>query len=407
MATKVSRRRTIPIRPLLLGIEFSLSWRCGKAPSDKTRDFGGRELVLLGRKAQRSCVGGGGALGAAIIVVRLRWGKRRGRQADEQSASGLVFRAKFDCNVAVVVPNEKRISPGIWAFCSFNKLQTEVRRLTRRQMSRTRTLIKIPFDMDAGRRSTRDEESDGLTDAPVRTIRRNGCSTATRRVQSSLSKSPSLDCSATAGRGRRDRSSWTVPRSGPDGLESHADDDGIVCISAIKGEDAAADRLRALLAAACGDDWNAGQLNTLLAEVGFAGKSLDDWLRDGFFEQHCELFHHRPFIWHVWDGRRRVPRARQLPPLVAPNGQGRRTLEKLTYTYLGDWIDRQRDDQKAASTVRTAASPPRSTCRRSWTKILEGEPPYDLFVRWKPLHSKRSAGSRTSTTACGSTSARS
>ena len=38
--------------------------------------------------------------------------------------------------------------------------------------------------------------------------------------------------------------------------------------------------------------------------IGLAGKTLDDWLRDGFFEQHCELFHQRPFVWHIWDGRR-------------------------------------------------------------------------------------------------------
>ena len=31
--------------------------------------------------------------------------------------------------------------------------------------------------------------------------------------------------------------------------------------------------------------------------------------------------------------------------LAAPNGEGQRTLEKLIYSYLGDWIDRQRGDQ--------------------------------------------------------------
>lgn len=46
------------------------------------------------------------------------------------------------------------------------------------------------------------------------------------------------------------------------------------------------------------------RLSALLDAVGFAGKTLDDWLRDGFFEQHCALFDQRPFVWHVWDGRR-------------------------------------------------------------------------------------------------------
>jgi len=26
---------------------------------------------------------------------------------------------------------------------------------------------------------------------------------------------------------------------------------------------------------------------------------------DSFFQEHCELFHHRPFVWHIWDGRKR------------------------------------------------------------------------------------------------------
>src|SRR5690606_758850 len=89
-----------------------------------------------------------------------------------------------------------------------------------------------------------------------------------------------------------------------DQLEKHSDLDGIVCLTATKGEAPAHERLTALLADAFGADWSAAKLASLLAEVGFAGKTLDDWLRDGFFEQHCALFHQRPFVWHVWDGRR-------------------------------------------------------------------------------------------------------
>src|SRR5690554_7589509 len=42
------------------------------------------------------------------------------------------------------------------------------------------------------------------------------------------------------------------------------------------------------------------QLKRRLEIVG--SKSLSLWLRDKFFEQHCKLFQHRPFIWHIWDG---------------------------------------------------------------------------------------------------------
>jgi hypothetical protein len=87
-------------------------------------------------------------------------------------------------------------------------------------------------------------------------------------------------------------------------LKVHADEDGIVCLAAIKGETQAEQRLNSLLADAFRAEWSAAKLAGLLAEAGYAGKSIDDWLRDGFFAQHCELFQQRPFVWHIWDGRR-------------------------------------------------------------------------------------------------------
>jgi hypothetical protein len=177
------------------------------------------------------------------------------------------------------------------------------------------------------------------------------------------------------------------PAVGPDGLEKHADVDGIVCLTATKGEAPAHERLTELLADAFGAEWSAAKLASLLAEVGFAGKTLDDWLRDGFFEQHCGLFHQRPFVWHVWDGRRDGFHALvNYHRLAAPGGEGRRTLEKLIYSYLGDWIDRQRAEQKAGVEGADARLAHAEHLRAELIKILEGEPPYDIFVRWKPLH---------------------
>jgi hypothetical protein len=136
-----------------------------------------------------------------------------------------------------------------------------------------------------------------------------------------------------------------------------------------------------------GTDWSAAKLDTLLAQVGFSGESLDDWLRDGFFEQHCALFHQRPFVLHVWDGRRDGFHALvNFHLLAAPDGGGRRTLEKLLYSYLGDWIDRQRADQKAGVEGADARVAAAEQLKYELTSILAGEPPYDIFVRWKPLH---------------------
>jgi len=170
-------------------------------------------------------------------------------------------------------------------------------------------------------------------------------------------------------------------------LKVHADEDGIVCLAAIKGETQAEQRLNSLLADAFRAEWSAAKLAGLLAEAGYAGKSIDDWLRDGFFAQHCELFQQRPFVWHIWDGRRDGFHALvNYHRLAAPNGEGRRTLEKLIYSYLGDWIDRQRADQTAGVEGADARLANAEHLKAELIKILDGEPPYDIFVRWKPLH---------------------
>ena len=123
-------------------------------------------------------------------------------------------------------------------------------------------------------------------------------------------------------------------------------------------------------------------------EVGcVAGRnSLEDWLRDSFFEEHCQLFHQRPFVWHVWDGRKDGFHALvNYHKLAAPNGEGRKTLEKLIYTTLGDWITRQRADVAAGVEGADGRLAAAEHLKGQLEKILQGEKPYDIFVRWKPL----------------------
>jgi hypothetical protein len=164
-------------------------------------------------------------------------------------------------------------------------------------------------------------------------------------------------------------------------LSSLADKDGIVCIPPVRGEATAADRLLNLLAFVYGNRWTNSTMADLLKQSDHAGKSLESWLRDKFFPQHCDLFHHRPFIWHVWDG---LPDG--FAALVNYHTLDRKNLETLTFTYLGDWISRQRQDIASGidgAEERLAAA---ETLKKRLELILEGEAPYDIFVRWKPLH---------------------
>ncbi|ERS84086.1 hypothetical protein Q672_19455 [Marinobacter sp. EVN1] len=159
-----------------------------------------------------------------------------------------------------------------------------------------------------------------------------------------------------------------------------ADEDGIVCIPPVRGEASAADRLLNLLAAAYGDAWSTDVLAELLKSAGHAGKTLETWLRDKFFTQHCKLFQNRPFIWHIWDG---LPDG--FSALVNYHKLDRKNLETLIYTYLGDWIGRQKQDKNSGidgAEERLAAA---EALKKKLEQILEGEDPYDIFVRWKPI----------------------
>jgi hypothetical protein len=60
-------------------------------------------------------------------------------------------------------------------------------------------------------------------------------------------------------------------------------------------------------------------------------------------------------------------------------------LESLTYSYLQDWINRQAADArngKLGADLQLAAA---QSLQEKLKLILAGEPPYDIFVRWKPL----------------------
>ncbi len=163
-------------------------------------------------------------------------------------------------------------------------------------------------------------------------------------------------------------------------LSSYADDDGIVCISPVRGEASASERLLNLLAAAYGDAWSNDILAALLKSADHGGKTLETWLREKFFTQHYKIFQHRPFIWHIWDGLRDGFAA-----LVNYHKLNTKLLETLIYTYLGDWTSRQKQDIGSGVDGAHERLDAAESLKKKLELILEGESPYDIFVRWKPL----------------------
>jgi hypothetical protein len=361
-------------------ITVSDTWRWWQSAPNATKPFGGRSLVLWWSADLEAAF----ESGHAYLRGESAWGRwgvavRQMRELSSTLYSGEVF----DTNTAVIVPRDPDHILAIWAFCSSPEFQHAVRRIDKKVNVTNASMVKIPFDVskwtNVASRDFPALPTPAIDDATQWLFAGHPLG-ASSPLQVAVSRLVGYRWPRQTGSSFPEASSLAV-----DELGGLADDDGIVCLTALRGEAPAADRVRALLAKAYGTSWSSETLTELLGGVG--SPSLEDWLRNGFFSQHCDLFEQRPFVWHVWDGLANGFGALlNYHQLAAPNGEGRRVLDKLTHTYLGDWLDRQRADQKAGvegADGRVAAA---EHLKRELEKILEGEPPYDIFVRWRPLH---------------------
>jgi len=309
----------------------------------------------------------------------------------------------YDSAIIPIIAKNKRDLPAIAAFCFDPLFRELVRQIDQKVAITTATVLKVPFDLAHWQKVAAEKYPNGLpkpfSDDPTQWIfHGHPCGSVIwdeekkwtahgplRTDESVLQVAVArllgyrwpaeLDREMDLAEEQRE---W-VRRC--EELLDLADEDGIVCIPPVRGEQPAADRLQRVLARAYGTPWSPAILSKLLERVGFAGKTLEDWLRDGFFEQHCRLFHQRPFIWQIWDGRRDGFSA-----LVNYHKLDRKRLERLTYTLLGDWIEEQLHGVKVGERGvenRLAAA---LELQQKLKQILEGERPYDIFVRWKPLH---------------------
>jgi len=303
----------------------------------------------------------------------------------------------FGDHVAPLLPKKEEHLPAIWAFAQSGELAHQVRLLDKQVKIAVGSLLKVPFSLSRWLQVADEDFPNGLpepeSDDPTQWLFHGRPEESTAPLQAALARLLGYRWPAELDDQMRlsKRPRALVERC--DELLKFADEDGIVCIWPVRGEASVADRLRTLLAAAFGDAWSASKERELLQAAadefnkGKVARSLDEWLVERFFEEHCKVFHHRPFIWHIWDGRADGFNALvNYHRLAGPDGEGRRTLESLTFSYLGDWIERQRADQrqdKEGADARLAAA---LDLQEQLKKILAGEPPYDIFVRWKPLH---------------------
>jgi hypothetical protein len=349
----------------------------------ETMPYGGREDIILfedgkGRLRQMSAeqkrdrrrdFQGANAWDRAGVAVSLM----------RELCCTLYTGEKFDNNVSAVVLKDPKLVPAIWTYCTSPDFPEKVRQIDQKLNVTNATLVKVPFDLAHWQKVAEERYPNGLpkpfSSDPTQWLFNGHPAGADEPLHVAVARLLGYRWPRQTGSEFPDCHALD-----PDGLESHADADGIVCLSALNRELPAAARLRGLLAAAFGTDWTGGTERELLAATGAKQTNLEDWLQDAFFEQHCKLFHNRPFVWHLWDGRKDGFHA-----LVNYHRLDRANLEKLTYSYLGDWIRQQDADAKADKPGAAERLGAARALETELVAILEGEPPYDLFIRWKPL----------------------
>ena len=383
-------------------------WNFLQSTVTEISDYSGRSNVFLWEN-------GGGIL--ASLAEQLRqlqghegirikrgaevWGKKGVSISVMNTLPCTLYRGDhFDANTAVLCPKDEENLLAVWVYLSSIEFNLDVRKIDQKLMVTNATLVKVPFDLIYWEKVAKEKYPNGLPDPytndptqwifhghPCGSVIWDADSKWTAhgelRVDESVLQAavarllgyrwpaeldPQMELAA-------EQREW-VERC--QALTSFVDDDGIVCLPPVRGEKAADQRLEALLQAAYGDAWTTPLKNRLLEVVG--SKSLSLWLRDKFFEQHCKLFQHRPFIWHIWDGLKDG-----FSVLVNYHKLDKAGLERLIYTYLGDWIRTQQSglaNGEDGAQERLAAA---EALKKELEAILEGEKPYDIFVRWKHL----------------------
>ena len=372
--------------------KISPDWEFFQSTVESTTHYGGLEQIVLfesGKGRMRQLATTQDRDRRRDLQGRNAWG----RWGIAISCMGTLPAAlyggwKFDTNIATIVPSNQSHLPAIWCFCSSPEYHEAIRKIDQKLNVTNATLVKVPFDIARWTEIANESYPDGLSkphsNDPTQWVFHGHPQPATDALQVAVARLlgyrwPSeADAEMELSDAARD---W-IARSNM--LASHVDDDGIVCLPSVRGEPPAHDRLLALLITAwesvSAGSWKPTTLARLLAEADWEDKGLDAWLREKFFEQHAKLFHHRPFVWHIWDGLRDGFGA-----LVNYHKLDTKNLERLIHTYLGDWIRQQesavRDGVDGAPTRLAAAQ----DLKRRLELILEGEAPYDIFVRWKSL----------------------
>jgi len=374
-------------------MDLGSNWEFHQTTVNEVKDFGGKDEIILWENER-------GEMYRVAQEVRhlnhaaqnwLRGKPNWGKKGVVVSQMGNLYPtlytgAIYDCNACAIVPNRQTDLPALWAYAVSGELSSAVRQFDKSLKVTPKNLLKIPFDFDYWSQKASEIFPNGLpqpfSTEPTQWLFHGhpGNSEFGTPLHVALSRicgyrwPAELDDDIELSEEAR---AWIARAAAlPPG-----DNDGLLGVPPVAGEKSLADRLRAYLAAAFGRDWSDEMERRLVVEADdlFDKKiardsSLEAWVRDRAFRQHCALFDQRPFLWHISDGLKDG-----FSVFVHYHRFDQANLRKLTYTLLGDWLARAKAENNALRYEKGRE------LQQSLEKVLEGEKPYDIFVRWKSL----------------------
>lgn len=301
-----------------------------------------------------------------------------------QLPTSLYSGAIHEKNSAAIIPKDPSILPAVFAYLSSELYRVEVRKIDKALKVTNGTLVKVPFDLLHWQRVAAEKYPSGVpepySDDPTQWLFHGHPRYAVSgtELHVALARLAGYRWPAETDTTMR-LSSEARAHVAEAATLPPADADGLVPLNPLLGERSLGDRLRAWCAAAWGTAWTNDTEATLITAACERAKdkpprnlTLDAWLRTHAARQHAKLFHDRPLLWWITDGR-----ADGFMAVVHYHRLTRDALSRLAFHVLGDHLARLGDDSRAEAA---------RVLQKKLEQIIEGEAPYDIFVRWKAPH---------------------
>jgi hypothetical protein len=364
-------------------LEDRRRWRFLNGSVDETVLYAGREqIVLWGVDGEALLTNP-----SALIKGREAFGKRGVRVSQMSHMAATLYEGEcIDKNAGTIIPKNREHLPAIWAFCSSPEYVQAVRTVDQSLKVTVGTLLKVPFDLARWEQVATERYTDGLPEPfsnhPTQWLFHGHPrhAAAGTELHVALARLAGYRWPAETDTDMRISAEARARIAEAAALPS-ADADGLLPLTPLLGERALADRLRVFCIAAWGADWQPGTEAALVAAACDLAKdkrpaalTLDVWLRTHAARQHAKLFDDRPFLWWITDGR-----ADGFCAVAHYHRLTKDKLERLAFQMLGDHLTRLGDDPRAEAG---------RILQRKLERIIEGEAPFDIFIRWKRLHAQ-------------------